>query len=142
MPMEDIHLHCFHSVQVSLENIERRKVTTRINQQTPPWETRLVLNRYSRSRETVGCDFNELQKCLQAAKNPERICGVEFCSGGRDLEGIGFLFAQFLNFLAGVIGVNDQRGFRSILNPLGAEQSCLTLQLGKKAVGGAIESGL
>src|SRR6516164_5187691 len=105
MPVKDIQLHCFHAVQVSLENIEGRKVTARINQQTAPWETRLVLNRYRRSRETVGRDFNQLQKCLQAAKNPERICGVEFCSGGCNLEGIGFLLAQFLNFLAGVIGV-------------------------------------
>src|ERR1041385_3482085 len=141
VPKEDVHFHRFHTVQISFENIHGRKMAARINQQTAPWETRLILNRYGRSSETVRSYFNKLQKCLQATKNAERICGIEFCSGWHDLERVGLIFTQFLNFLAGVIGVNDQRRSRGILNSLGGKQSCLTLQLGQKAVGCAIESG-
>ena len=121
MPVEDIHLDGFHAVEVALEDVERNEMAADVDHESAPCETRLVLNGDGRSGETVRRYFDELEKCLQSAEHAERICGVELCAGRSDFERVGFVLAEFLNFFAGVVGVNHQRRLRSIASGLWEE---------------------
>src|SRR5713226_560229 len=105
--MEDVHFDRFHAVEITFEDVERDEVAANINHQAAPCEAWMILNRDCGSSEAVGRYFDKLKEGLQSAQHAKRICGVQFCSRSGDLESIGFVFAQFLDFFAGVIGMDD-----------------------------------
>ena len=45
MPMQNIHLHSGHSVEVAFEHVERNEVTADVDEQAAPGEPGLILDR-------------------------------------------------------------------------------------------------
>src|SRR5882672_4537327 len=54
VPVENVHLHGFHAVQIAANHFERDEMARGIHHQTAPRETRLVLNRQCWCRKSVG----------------------------------------------------------------------------------------
>ena len=75
---------------------------------------------------------------------PSESGGVELGAVGGDFEGVGLVFAEFLNFFAGVIGVDDERG------ACGASFDCLAREqcrsddgvVREKTIGGVVKAWL
>ena len=44
VPVENVHLHGFHTIQVALEDFDGNEMAARVNQQAAPGETRLILD--------------------------------------------------------------------------------------------------
>ena len=118
VPVEDVHFYGFHAIEVAAQDVERNEVAADVEHDSAPREARLIVDRDDGDVEAGGAGLDELQKCLQAVHRAERSCGVEFRAVGGDFERVAFVFAEFLNFFAGVIGVNRQRGFAGRLAPL------------------------
>ena len=73
----------------------------------------------------------------------ERVAALSFAPVGSDIERVGFVFAQFLNIFAGVIGVDDQRGFRCVFRLIWRDQQCsLAIELREKTIGRASKARL
>ena len=107
MPVKDVHLHRFHSVQIPLEHFHRRKVPARIDQQAAPAKSRLVFDVHCWCGKSIRRHLHELQKSLQAAQNAKWIRRIQFCARGRYFQRVGFVFTQFLNFFAGVVRMHN-----------------------------------
>ena len=129
MPVKDVHLHRFHSVQVPLEHFHGRKVPARIDQQAAPAKSRLVLDAHCWCGKSIRRHIHELQKSLQAAQNAERIRRIQFCARGRYLQRVGIVLTRLLNFLAGVVRMHNQRRLRRLRRFAGNEKASLPLQL-------------
>ena len=109
--MEDVHLHGFHAIDISPQDVERNEVPADVEHQSSPWKARLIVNRNDRHVESVGAGLDQLQKCLQAVHRAERSRGVQFRAVRGNFQRVVLVFAEFLNVFAGVIGVNRQRRF-------------------------------
>src|SRR6202171_4264249 len=82
-----------------------------IDHQSAPRETRLVLNRDRWCGKSAGRNIHQLKKSLEPVHRSEwRWCG-EFCARGGHIENVALVLAEFLNFLARVIGLNHERCF-------------------------------
>ena len=64
MPMQHVEFYGCHSIEVALQYIKWNEMTADIDQQTAPWEARLILNADCRNRETIGTKLNKLEECL------------------------------------------------------------------------------
>ena len=64
MPVQDIHLHRSHSVEVTLEHFDGDEMAADVNQQATPGKARLVLDGDRRYRKTRGSRLDQLQECL------------------------------------------------------------------------------
>src|SRR5882757_7106171 len=105
VPVEDVHFHGFEAVEIALEDIEGDEVAGYVDHQAAPGETRFVLDGDGGGGKAVGGDFNQLQESLQGVHGTEGSGGVDFRAVGGDGERVGFVFAEFLDFFAGVVGV-------------------------------------
>src|SRR5580765_1541158 len=95
MPVENVHLHEGHAVEVSLEYVEWDEVTADVNHQAAPREAWLVFDRDRRYHEALGCDRDQLQESLQTVKRAQRVGGCNLCAGVGDGELIRLVFAEF-----------------------------------------------
>src|SRR5437868_4287387 len=109
MPVQHVHLHRFHSIEVAFEDIEGNEMAADVNQQTTPGEPRLIFNRYYGDCKPLRRYFDQLQESLQAVQNAKWIRRVERGAGRRDYQLVRFIFAELLHPLAIMIRVDDQR---------------------------------
>ena len=114
VPVENVHLHGFHAVEIPANDVERNKMAGGIDHQTTPWETRLVLDRECGYGKSVGRHIHELQKCLQPVHRSERRSGPEPGTRRAHVKDVGFILADFLNLFARVIGLNHERAFSGL----------------------------
>ena len=140
--MKDIHLHGFHAVEIAADYLQWNEVPGGIDHQAAPGKARLVLNHNGGRREPVTRNVHELQKSLQPMQYAERVWRREFGSAAGDFENIRFVFAYFLNFFAGVVGVNDQRGLGQPGSFEANRKRRLPRQLLEEAFCGAFEARL
>jgi hypothetical protein len=54
VPVEDVHLHRLHTIEVLPDDIERHEVPARIDHQTSPGEARLVIDGHRCDRVASG----------------------------------------------------------------------------------------
>ena len=73
VPVHDVHLHRRHSIQVALEHVQRNEVTADVDEQAAPGESRLILDRDRRYGKSLPGGFHQLQECLKAVQNAQRI---------------------------------------------------------------------
>src|SRR6267378_6790597 len=78
VPVQNIHLHRCHSIEVALEHVQRNEVAADINKQTPPGEPGLILNRHDGHSKSVWGGFHKLQEGLKAMQNTQRTGCREF----------------------------------------------------------------
>src|SRR3984893_6410610 len=71
MQMQNIHLHCGHSIQIALKNAQWNEVPANINQQSAPGKPWLILYRDCRHSKSVHARFDQLQEGLQSVKNAQ-----------------------------------------------------------------------
>src|SRR5215472_8522018 len=64
----------------------------------------------------------------------------ELCASTGDFEDVGFVFANFLYFLAGVNSANDQRGLCRLRGLSAQEQRGLTRKLSEETLRAAFEA--
>ncbi len=83
--------------------------------------------------------MDELQKCLQAVQDAERVWRGEDGSGGGDFEVVGLVFAKLLDGRAGAGGVNHERWVVGGLGGYG-QDSGLGGEMGEEAIAGALET--
>src|SRR5260370_40883172 len=57
VPVQNIHLHRRHSVQVALEDVERNEMAADVNEQTAPRQAGLALYWADRCGETLPAGF-------------------------------------------------------------------------------------
>ena len=69
VPMKHVELDRFHAVESAINHIERHEMPARVQHQSPPGETRLVVNGHCRNGESLRRDANQLQKGLQAVQH-------------------------------------------------------------------------
>ena len=77
----------------------------------PPLEARPVLNRDHWGGKSARRNIHQLKKGLETMHRAERCRCSEPCARGADIKDVGFILADLLNFLAGVIGLNHERCF-------------------------------
>ena len=77
MPVQDVHLHGGHTIEVAFEHIEGNEVAADVDEQAAPREAGLVLYGDGGGGESGRSDLDELQKCLQAAQDAKRSPGGE-----------------------------------------------------------------
>ncbi len=80
MPVQHVHLHRCHTVDVALQHVDGNEVPAHIDQQAPPRKARLIFDGDRRRGKSRGSNLHQLQKCLQAAQNAERRRRREFRS--------------------------------------------------------------
>ena len=66
VPVEDVDLYGFHSVQITFQHRQRNEMARDIDHQATPRETRLILDANGRRRKSIRGDRDELQEGLQA----------------------------------------------------------------------------
>ena len=142
VPVENVHLHGFHAVEIPANDVERNKMAGGIDHQTTPWETRLVLDRGCGYGKSVGRHIHELQKCLQPVHRSERRSGPEPCTRRAHVKDVGFILADFLNLFARVIGLNHERGFSGLRGLQRERETCLARELTQESLTGALQAGL
>src|SRR5690348_1162974 len=71
VPVQNVHLHGSHPVEVALENVERDEVAADVNQQAAPGKTGLVFNSDGGSGESGGRYGDQLKKGLQATNGTQ-----------------------------------------------------------------------
>src|ERR1700745_2871641 len=74
VPVQNVHLHRRHAIEIALEHIERNEMPTNIDQQATPGKTRLILDRDGGCGKSTRSDRHQLQKSLQAMKSTKG-CG-------------------------------------------------------------------
>ena len=119
VPMKDVHLHGFQAVEIAANDLQGNEVSRRIDHQAAPGKARLVANGERRRREPVAGNVDKLQKRLQSMHRSKR-CGCgELRARAGYFQYVGFVLTHILNFLAGVIGVDEERcrGRRSRTQP-------------------------
>ena len=114
MPVEDIHLHRSHSVDVALEHVDGNEMAAHIDQQAAPREARLVIDGDGGRGKSGGSDLHELKKSLQPAQDAQRGRRRELRAGIGDGQFVRFILIELLYGLAAMVGVNLQsrRGAR------------------------------
>ena len=111
VPMENVHLHGFHAVDISADDVKREEMAGRVDHQSAPREARPVLNGDHWGGKSAGRNIHQLKKGLESMHRAERCRCSEPCARGADIQDVGFILADLLNFLAGVIGLNHERCF-------------------------------
>ncbi len=140
MPMQHVHLHGGHAVEVALHHIERDEVTANINQEAAPCKARLVVDTQDRHGKSGRSRFHQLQEGLQAVQHAQRSPGGESRARWSQLKRVGFVLAEFLNFAAGVFAANHQRCLGGIGGLLVQGHSSLAAELVKKSRNAAVET--
>src|SRR6266849_7554779 len=64
VPVEHVHLHGFHAVEIFADDFEGDEMASGVAYQTARGETRLVLDRDHWRDKSVGRYVHQLQKCL------------------------------------------------------------------------------
>src|SRR6267142_6005400 len=76
VPVQNIHLHRCHSIEVALEHVQRNEVAANVNKQTPPGEPGPIPNRHNGNSKSVCGGFHKLKEGLKAMQDPQRTgCG-------------------------------------------------------------------
>ncbi len=72
VPVENIHFHGFHAVDIPLQNFHGHEMAARIDHQATPGKARLIVNRYRWSGKSLRRHGHQLQKSLQAVHGAQR----------------------------------------------------------------------
>ena len=72
MPVQHVHLHGGHAVEIALEHVDGNEVAADVDQRAAPGEAGLIFDGDGGDGESGGRDLHELKKCLQAVKRAER----------------------------------------------------------------------
>ena len=142
MPVENIHLHGFHAVNIPADDVERDKVAGGIDHQTAPREARLVMNRDRGRGKSARRDIHQLKKGLESVHRAERRWRDKLCTRGRHFQNIALVLADFLNFLARVIGLNHERGSCRLGRFEGERETRLTRELQQESLAGTFQPRL
>src|SRR3954464_1473988 len=113
MPVQNIHFHGGHAVQVALEDIERDEVATDVDQHAAPGGSRLIFDGDCGNGESGRSDLGELGERGQSAQYTERRRSIDLRARGSDGQFVRFILSQLLYGFSTVIGVNRQDGWRS-----------------------------
>ena len=109
MPVQDVHLHRGHAVEVALEHVDRNEVAADVDQQCRAREARLIFDGDGGHGKSSGRDLHELKKSLQTAQHAQRVGAVSFAPESADGQFVGFVLAEFLHGFAAVVGMDLQR---------------------------------
>src|SRR5260370_36985787 len=132
VPVQNIHLHRRHSVQVALEDVERNEMAADVNEQTAPRKEWLVLYCDGRDGESLPGGFHELKQCLKPAQKAKRICRRELRVRLADGQPVRLILSDFLHFLAAMFSLNQQRGIGGVARAVVEMHSRLPGKLGHK----------
>ena len=108
MPVQNIHLHGSHAVEIALQHLNRDQVAADVNEQAAPREARLVFDRDDGDRESGGGRLNQLEKSLHSVKNAERSRCRKRRAGAANRKFVRFILPELLDLVATVFGVNGQ----------------------------------
>src|SRR5207249_1725631 len=90
MPVENVHLHGFHAVEIPADDIERNEVASGIYHQTTPRKAGLVLDGDYRCGKSIRRYIHELQKRLQPVHRSQRRRGAEPAARRAHVKNVGF----------------------------------------------------
>jgi hypothetical protein len=110
MPVQNVHLHGGHTVEVALEHVQRNEVPAHIDEHAPPGKPRLIFYGDGRHGEAGGRDLDKLKKGLQAVQHAQRRWRGELSRGIGNGQLVRFILPEFLHGFAAVVGVNGQGG--------------------------------
>src|SRR6185503_6870945 len=77
MPVEHVELDRSHRVEVSLEHLDRLKMTSYVDKQPPPRKARFVLYAYRWNEVSLCVTLEELQKGLQPSQRSNNSRGFK-----------------------------------------------------------------
>ncbi len=140
VPVEDVHFYGFHAIDVAAQNFQRDEVAAGVDHRAAPGEAGRVFDDDCGSGETVWRNGDELQKSLQAVHGAEIGGGGDGGAFGFYFQHVRFIFADFLNGLAVVVGVKDQRGLITAGRLGGHEQAGLSGETRGEALRGGVQS--
>ena len=115
VPVEDVHFDRFHAVEISTDHIERNEMPDRIDHESAPRKARPILNCQGWDGKSFRRYIDQLEKRLKSMQRSERRRRSQPGAGWSDFENIRFVFSDFLDFFAGVIGLE----YASIFAALG-----------------------
>ncbi len=120
--MEDVELHLRHAVEVAIDHVERHEVAAGIHHEPSPGESWLVVDGDRGDGEALRVRRDQLQECLDAAQDAERVAGLQARLGGGDGERIAFILAQGLDGEAVFGPFDDECGFGGVGGKGGIER--------------------
>src|SRR5712692_5516480 len=142
VPVKNVHLHGFHAVDIPADDVERDEMACGIDHQTAPGETRLVLNLEHGCCKSAGGDIHQLKKGLEPVHRAERCRRDELRASGSDFQYVALVLADVLNFLARVIGLNDECCFCRLGRLEGERETCLTRELLQESLASTLQPRL
>ncbi len=137
VPVQDIHLHRRHPIDIALEYLQRNEVAANVNQQAPPDELGLIVNRHRGSGKTIRGRFHQLKECLKAVQHAQRSGRGELRTGFRDYQLIRFILAESLHARPAVIRMNQQNRTGGTSRFLMDEHPRCAREFGNKSVDSA-----
>src|ERR1700753_3549243 len=66
MPMENVKLDRFHSIECPINHLERHKMPAGVEHHTAPREARPVVDGHGWNNKSTRADADQLKECLQA----------------------------------------------------------------------------
>src|SRR6266849_897425 len=108
VPVQDIHLHRCHSIEVALEHAQRNEVAADINEQATPGKPGPILNRHDGNSKSVCGGFHKLKEGLKTMEDTERIGRCELRTCLTDYQLIGFILTEFLHSRTTVSSMDQQ----------------------------------
>src|SRR5712691_11107362 len=139
VPVQDIHLHRCHSIEVALEHVQRNEVTADINEQTTPGKPGPILNRHDGNSKSVCGGFHKLKEGLKAMEDTQRIGCCELRTRLADCQLIGFILTEFLHSLSTLSSMDQQSRTGGVDQFLLEGHSRLARKLGNKSVYSALQ---
>src|SRR5947208_4633177 len=122
--VEDIHLHRFHTVKSTFYDVNRHPVTTRIEQEPAPRESRSVFDVDCRSGKSLRAWFDKLQNRLQSVNHAEGCWRRELGAGRGYLQFVRLVFSELLYSFAGALAVDRDRCFVRLGAQIAQWNSC------------------
>src|SRR6266478_3736716 len=99
VPVQNIHLHSCHSIEVALEHVQRNEVAADINEQTTPGKPGPILNRHDGNSKSVCGGCHQLKKGLKTMQDTQRTGCGELRAWLADYQLIRFILAEALHSL-------------------------------------------
>src|SRR5215469_196637 len=140
MQVQDVQLNGRHGINIPLDDVERDEMAADVDHQAAPGETRLVFDVDGGRHKTVRRRLHELKEGLEPVKYAERVWGGKRRARGRNIEGIAFVFSQFLDRLACAVRANGEQGFSVRRGSSAHGNTRLTRKIRNEALNGPVQS--
>ncbi len=92
--VQHVELHQRHAVQIALDHLDRLPVTGHVDQQTAPWEARMVTDADPREKPAFCVPRQQLRQGLQPAHCAYYGCRAQRRLARGDVQGVGLVFAE------------------------------------------------